>query len=327
MAGCLPLYSLQEPCLNICMKAPSSCIRAHLTITAVSHCQNEGCQTAGKTSQETAYRQTCTHGVAGGRQLERLKSCLGFCPFHPQGQELALRLYQDAVEAGRLDWRIPGVPLKAGAEGSSQQAASRAPPHVQARPPARAPSQAFRNASHASHESYSRPGGTPPYGETHGSSIRAMAPSGPSPSTFSVPSGAPRVSSRPNPSAAWVSSLHSSLLSHPSTSLRADNDEQTLSQSLSQAQPRLGTQTLSQSASQALHDRPAGGVQPTLDRQPFAEQQQQPAKSRQEEQVLRVMEITDCSYGRAVKVCIISETCRPVVAPPPVHHTCTACCP
>lgn len=39
-----------------------------------------------------------------------------------QGEQLALRIYLDAVANDRLTWRIPGIPMPSGAEGMSQPA-------------------------------------------------------------------------------------------------------------------------------------------------------------------------------------------------------------
>lgn len=234
-----------------------------------------------------------------------------------QGEKLAARIYHKAVADNHITWRIPGVPPPSGPEDAPQPAPSPALPRAA---PARPPSQAFRNQSHASHVVYSQHSSTPHDG-THGG--RALEPQGPaySPNPMSLSGGA-RVSARPYPSTARVGSLQSGLLTHPSSSLRADEEEPSLAQRLSQpqsqpysdSQPYLYSQPMSQSGSQGLQAQEAGGSQLWSqpgsqvgsqwgsEKQPLAEQQQ-PAMCDVEKNIMKVMEVTDCSYRTAKKVC------------------------
>lgn len=203
---------------------------------------------------------------------------------------MAVRLYRDAALAGFIDWRIPEIPLAP--EDTYQSAPSPALPHVQ---PAssRPPSQAFRpsQASHASHNQHLQSSSLRrSNGHSHDRG-RAFEPDGPSSSPGAAgwnPSSSSRA--RPNPSSAsGVSRLQSDLLMHPSSCFRGlpeEEEDLSLSQRLSQAYP--SSQQLSQSASQPLHGRP-----PT---------QQPPVVSRKKEDILQVMQITDCSYAKAQKV-------------------------
>lgn len=235
-----------------------------------------------------------------------------------QGEKLALRLYHDAVDSGRIDWRIPGIVSGLGAGGMSQQAPSLALPQAQGvpqpGPPAKEPSRAFRNTAHTSRGAYSQHGCTPPcHGGLDGPSYRGrgLEPQGPSnspkPSWRTSSSAAQGISARAKPSTTRVD-----LISHPSSSFRIDNDEPDLSQRLSQSQSLSQPQSVSQGllinqaygsqpASQGIVNSPAYGTQPVSEKQPFAEQQS--AKSRAEERILSVMQIADCSYARAQKVC------------------------
>lgn len=206
---------------------------------------------------------------------------------------MAVRLYRDAVQSGFIDWRIPDIPLDP--EGMSQPASSPALPHAQAAPP-RPPSQAFRpsQGSKASHSQHLQSSSSLP--RSNGQSNprgRTFEPAGPSNS----PSAAgwnPPSSSRamPNPSSvSGVNRFQCDLLMQPSSSFRGVPEEEqdlSLSQRLSQGQSV--SQTLSHSASQPPHGRPS----------PMATQ---PAvKSRREEDILQVVQITDCSYAKAQRV-------------------------
>lgn len=242
-----------------------------------------------------------------------------------QGEQLALRIYLDAVATDRLTWRIPGIPVPSGAEGMSQPAPAPAMPQAA---PSRPPSQAFRNQSHAPHGAYSQHASTPASVQGNSHRGRALEPQGPSnspdPSQHISFSGRPRHSERPNPSTARVGSLQTGLLSHPSTSLTVDEEEpslaQRLSQSLHQSQayseprPYSDFQPFSHTASQGVQGKGAASAQPGSEwgsqlgsqmgagKQPFAEQRQS-AKRQREEQILKVMEFTECSYKKARKVC------------------------
>ena len=242
-----------------------------------------------------------------------------------QGEQLALRIYLDAVATDRLTWRIPGVPVPSGVEGMPQPALAPVGPQAA---PTRTPSQAFRNQSHASHGVYSQYSSTP--GSVQGNSHRgrALEPQGPNNSPDLgqriSSSGRPRFIERPNPSTARVGSLQTGLLSHPSTSLTFDEEEPSLAQRLSQSmhqsqaysdpRPYSDLQPFSHSASQGVQGRGAISAQPGsglgsqlgsqlgAGKQPSAEQQQC-AKRQREEQILKVMEFTECSYKKARKVC------------------------
>ncbi len=48
-----------------------------------------------------------------------------------QGEQLALRIYLDAVASDRFTWRIPGIPVPSGAEGMPQPALAPVGPAVQ----------------------------------------------------------------------------------------------------------------------------------------------------------------------------------------------------
>lgn len=236
-----------------------------------------------------------------------------------QGEQLALRIYLDAAATDRLTWRIPGIPVPSGAEGMPQPALAPAMP--QAAPP-RPPSQAFQNQSHASHGAYSQHGSTPASVQGNSRRGRALEPQGPSnspePSQRISFSGRPKFSDRPNPSTARVGSLQTGLLSHPSTSLTVDEEEPSLAQRLSQSLhrsqaystslPYSDLQPFSHSASQGIQARGAAIAQPGSElgspnagKQPFAERRS--AKRQREEQTLKVMEFTECSYKKARKVC------------------------
>lgn len=228
-----------------------------------------------------------------------------------QGEKLAARIYHKAVADNHITWRIPGVLPPSGHEGAPQPAPSPALPRTA---PARPPSQAFRNQSHASHVVYGQHSSTP-HGGIHAG--RALEPQGPrySPNPMSLSGGA-RVSARPSSSTARVGSLQSGLLSHPSSSLRADEEEPSLAQRLSQpqSQPYSDSQPMSQSGSQGLQAKEAGGSQLWSqsgsqvgshwgsEKQPLVEQQQ-PAMCTLEKHIMQVVEITDCSYRTAKKVC------------------------
>lgn len=242
-----------------------------------------------------------------------------------QGEQLALRIYLDAVANDRLTWRIPGIPMPSGAEGMSQPALA---PVIPQAAPSRPPSQAFRNQSHASHGAHSQHGSTPASLQGNSHRGRALEPQGPSnspdPSQRISFSGRPKVSARPNPNTARVGSLQTGLLSHPSTSLTVDEEEpslaQRLCQSLHQSQaysdppPYSEFQPFSHSASQRVQGRGAAIAQPGSElgsqlgsvmeagKQPVAEQRRS-AKRQREEQILKVMEFTECSYQKARKVC------------------------
>ncbi|KAL0029639.1 hypothetical protein WJX79_009994 [Trebouxia sp. C0005] len=236
----------------------------------------------------------------------------------PDGEQLALRIYLDAAATDRLTWRIPGIPVPSGAEGMPQPALAPAMP--QAAPP-RPPSQAFQNQSHASHGAYSQHGSTPASVQGNSRRGRALEPQGPSnspePSQRISFSGRPKFSDRPNPSTARVGSLQTGLLSHPSTSLTVDEEEPSLAQRLSQSLhrsqaystslPYSDLQPFSHSASQGIQARGAAIAQPGSElgspnagKQPFAERRS--AKRQREEQTLKVMEFTECSYKKARKV-------------------------
>lgn len=210
---------------------------------------------------------------------------------------MAVRLYKDAVRSGFLDWRIPDIPLDS--EGTSQPASSPALPHAQA-VPSRPPSQAFR-PSQGSHSQHLQSSSSLPRsnGQSHHRG-RAFEPAGPSNSPSAAGWNPPSSSgARPNPSSvSEVNRLQCDLLVHPSSSFRGVPDEEqdlSLSQRLSQGQSC--TQTLSQSASRPLHGRPS----------PTAEQ---PAvKSRREEDILQIVQITDCSYAKAQRVSALAA-CR-----------------
>lgn len=200
---------------------------------------------------------------------------------------MAVRLYRDAALAGFIDWRIPEIRLDP--EGTYQNVPSPALPHAQ---PAssRLPSQAFKpsQASHACHNQHLQPSSALPRSYDR---CRALEPEGPSNSPGAAGWKASSSSrDRPYPSSAsGVSRLQSDLLMHPSSyfgGLHEEEEDLSLSQRLSQAYP--SSQQLSQSASQPQHGRP-----PT---------HQPPVISRKEEDVLQVMQITDCSYAKAQKV-------------------------
>lgn len=245
-----------------------------------------GLQQANKSQQLEIHNQ---HNRVWKRQCMKLA----------QGEVLALRLYHDAVDSNRITWRIPGLPSGPGAGASLLPAPSSALPHVRSMPQAgstaRAPSQAFKSISHASHGAYSQNGTTPPsLGSPYGIQQlgRALEPQGP------ASSGGHRA--RPNPSAAnarpkpSTARVHSSLLSHPSSSFRVDEEDQDWSQTSSQ--PYLH----SQSASQGVSGKPAVGTHSVAVKQVLNEQV---PKSWSEEQILRVMEVADCSYAKAEMVC------------------------
>ncbi|DBB12599.1 TPA: hypothetical protein ACH3X3_005387 [Trebouxia sp. C0006] len=241
----------------------------------------------------------------------------------PDGEQLALRIYLDAVASDRLTWRIPGIPVPSGAEGMPQPAL--APVRSQAAP-SRPPAQAFQNQSHASHGASSQHGSTPAplQGKSHRG--RALEPQGPSNSPDLSQrissSGRPRFNEGPNPSTARVGSLQTGLLSHPSTSLTVDEEEPSLAQRLSQSmhrsqaysdpRPYSDLQPFPHSASPGVQGRGAITAQPGSEwgsqlgsqmgagKQPFAEQRQS-AKRPREEQILKVMEFTECSYKKARK--------------------------
>ncbi|KAL0033716.1 hypothetical protein WJX77_002280 [Trebouxia sp. C0004] len=146
----------------------------------------------------------------------------------PDGEQLALRIYLDAVATDRLTWRIPGIPVPSVAEGMSQPALAPVMPQAA---PSRPPSQAFQNQSHASHD--------------------------------------------------WLA-VTPKHLSH---------DLQPLSHSASQGVQGRGAaiaQPGSELGSQVGSQMGAG-------KQPFAEHRQR------EEQILKVMEFTECSYKKARK--------------------------
>ncbi len=194
--------------------------------------------------------------------------------------------------------------------------------------PSRPPAQAFRNQSHASHGASSQHGSTPAplQGKSHRG--RALEPQGPSNSPDLSQgissSGRPRFNEGPNPSTARVGSLQTGLLSHPSTSLTVDEEEPSLAQRLSQSmhrsqaysdpRPYSDLQPFPHSASPGVQGRGAITAQPGSEwgsqlgsqmgagKQPFAEQRQS-AKRPREEQILKVMEFTECSYKKARKVC------------------------
>ena len=204
-----------------------------------------------------------------------------------------MRLYQDAVHSGFIDWRIPDIPLDS--EGISQPAYSPALPHAQPAP-SRPPSQAFRpsQGSHASHSQHVQSSSSIPRsnGQSHPRG-RAFEPAGPSISPGATGWNPPSSSrARPNPSSvSGVNRLQCDLLMHPSSCLRGIPEEEldlSLSQRLSQEQSF--SQTLSQTASQPLHGRPSLiAEQPTV-------------QDCREEDVLQVMQITDCSYAKAQRV-------------------------
>ncbi len=241
-----------------------------------------------------------------------------------QGEQLALRIYLDAVASDRFTWRIPGIPVPSGAEGMPQPALAPVGPQAA---PSRPPSPAFRNQSHASHGAYSQHGSTPASVQGNSHRGRALEPQGPSNSPdlsqHISSSGRPRFSERPNPSTARVGSLQTGLLSHPSTSLTVDEEEPSLAQRLSQSmhrsqaysdpRPYSDLQPFSHSASQGVQCRGATVAQPGSEwgsqlgsqmgagKQPFAEQRQSAKRPREE--ILKVMEFTECSYKKARKVC------------------------
>ena len=211
---------------------------------------------------------------------------------------MAVRLYRDAVRSEFIDWRIPDIPLDP--EGMSQPASSPALPLAKTAP-VRPPSQAFRpsQGSHASHSQHLQSSSSLPRsnGQSHPRG-RAFEPAGPcsSPSTAGWnPSAASRA--RPNPSSvSGVNRLQGDLLMHPSISFRGVPEEEqdlSLSQRLSQGQSF--SQTLPQSASQPLHSRPS----------PTAEQR----ASCREDNILQVMQITDCSYAKAQRVSACAVMC------------------
>lgn len=216
---------------------------------------------------------------------------------------MAVRLYKDAVQSGFIDWRMPDIPLDS--EGMSQPAYSPALPHAQPAP-SRPPSHAFRpsQGSHASHSQHLQSSSSIP--RSNGQSDprgRAFEPAGPSNSPRAAGWNLPSSSrARPNPSSvSGVNRLQCDLLKHPSSSFRSVLEEEqdlSLSQRLSQGQSF--SQTLSQSESQPLHGRPSSVAE-------------QPAvKTRREDDILQVMQITDCSYAKAQRV-----------SAPAVMHACS----
>ena len=221
-----------------------------------------------------------------------------------QGEDLALRLYRDGVTSDRITWRIPGVSLDQGPQTLSQPQGLSQPQAAPSPALPRAPSQAFRSATNTSQGRGSQNRPTPPSGggsQANPHRGRALEPEGavssPRQSWHATSSSRPSAA-QPNGTAVRAAPIHCDLLSHPSSSFQVAEDmpdlATRLSQSVTQSRP------LTQIAPQRGPVRHPTGAEAPLDR--HASTEKPPVRSRNAEQILRVMQIAECSYNKAKRV-------------------------
>lgn len=218
-----------------------------------------------------------------------------------EGEDLALRLYRDGVASDRITWRIPVVSLDQSLHSLSQTQGLSQPQAAPSPALPRAPAQAFRSATHASHRRGSQNRPTPPsVGGSQANPFRgrALEPEGavnsPRQSWHATSSARPSAA-QPNGTAVRAAPIHCDLLSHPSSSFQVAEDMPDLSTRLSQSVTQ--SRPLTQIAPQREPARHPTGAEAPLER--HASAGKPPLRSRDEEQILRVMQIAECSYNKA----------------------------